>query len=78
MRRLSILTLAFAAAGLAHTEAARAQSAELPAASAPAPAAAADSVILDMREAFRRGDKARLASLLPLARGHALEPWAAY
>ena len=78
MRRLSILTLAFAAAGLAHTEAARAQSAELPATSAPAPAAAADSVILDMREAFRRGDKARLASLLPLARGHALEPWAAY
>ena len=78
MRRLSILTLAFAAAGLAHTEAARAQSAELPAASAPAPAATADSVILDMREAFRRGDKARLASLLPLVRGHALEPWAAY
>nr|WP_243457712.1 lytic transglycosylase domain-containing protein [Ottowia testudinis] len=31
-----------------------------------------------MREAFRRGDKARLTALLPLARGHALEPWAAY
>ena len=39
---------------------------------------ASDSVILDMREAFRRNDKARLASLLPLARGHVLEPWAAY
>ena len=37
-----------------------------------------DSVLLDMREAFRRGDKARLAALLPAARGHALEPWAAY
>ena len=44
----------------------------------PIDAAARDSVILDMREAFRRGDKARLASLLPQARGHGLEPWAAY
>ena len=43
-----------------------------------ATAAPSDSVILDMREAARRGDKARLTSLLPLARGHALEPWAAY
>ena len=43
-----------------------------------AAAAPSDSVILDMREAARRGDKARLTSLLPLARGHALEPWAAY
>ena len=43
-----------------------------------ATAAPSDSVILDMRDAFRRADKARLASLLPLARGHALEPWAAY
>ncbi len=37
-----------------------------------------DSVILDMREALRRNDRARLALLLPQARGHALEPWAAY
>ena len=43
-----------------------------------ATAAPSDSVIQDMRDAFRRADKARLASLLPLARGHALEPWAAY
>ena len=43
-----------------------------------ATAAPSDSVILDMRDAFRRADKARLANLLPLARGHALEPWAAY
>ncbi|MBP8161013.1 MAG: lytic transglycosylase domain-containing protein [Ottowia sp.] len=43
-----------------------------------AAAAPSDSVILDMRDAFRRADKARLANLLPLARGHALEPWAAY
>lgn len=40
--------------------------------------AVSDSVILDMREAARRGDKARMAALLPAARGHALEPWAAY
>ena len=49
-----------------------------PAAPSPLAAAPSDSVILDMREAARRGDKARLTSLLPLARGHALEPWAAY
>ena len=49
-----------------------------PIAALPIDAAARDSVILDMREAFRRGDKARLASLLPQARGHGLEPWAAY
>ncbi|ARU06084.1 lytic transglycosylase [Comamonas serinivorans] len=40
--------------------------------------AAADSVILDMQQAFRRGDTARLTALLPQARGHVLEPWAAY
>jgi len=37
-----------------------------------------DDVILEMSQAFRQGNKARLAQLLPLARGHALEPWAAY
>jgi soluble lytic murein transglycosylase len=37
-----------------------------------------DDVIVEMSQAFRQGNKARLAQLLPLARGHALEPWAAY
>jgi peptidoglycan lytic transglycosylase len=37
-----------------------------------------DDVILDMSQAFRQSDKARLSQLLPLARGHTLEPWAAY
>ncbi len=45
---------------------------------APAAAVPSDGVILDMREAYRRNDKARLSELLPLATGHALEPWAAY
>ena len=39
---------------------------------------AGDSLILDMNQAFRAKDKGRLAQLLPQARGHALEPWAAY
>lgn len=37
-----------------------------------------DDVVVQMKQAFQRGDKARLAALLPQARGHALEPWAAY
>lgn len=37
-----------------------------------------DEVILEMQRAFARGDRARLAQLLPQAQGHALEPWAAY
>ena len=37
-----------------------------------------DNTIVEMNKAFKRGDKARLAQLLPQARGHALEPWAAY
>ena len=41
-------------------------------------ASPADSVLLDMRDASRRGNRARLTALLPQARGHALEPWAAY
>ena len=39
---------------------------------------AGDNVIVEMNKASRRGDKARLAQLLPQARGHALEAWAAY
>ncbi|WP_397407760.1 transglycosylase SLT domain-containing protein [Polaromonas sp.] len=37
-----------------------------------------DEVLQEMNKAFKRGDKARLAQLLPQAQGHALEPWAAY
>lgn len=37
-----------------------------------------DDVLLEMQQAFRQGNKARLAQLLPQAQGHALEPWAAY
>ena len=38
----------------------------------------ADQVLIDMQHAFRKKDRALLAQLLPQARGHALEPWAAY
>ncbi|MCZ8255571.1 MAG: lytic transglycosylase domain-containing protein, partial [Polaromonas sp.] len=44
----------------------------------PASASAADNVIIEMNKASKRGDKGRMAQLLPQARGHALEPWAAY
>lgn len=37
-----------------------------------------DDTLLEMQQAFRKGDKSRLAALLPAARGHLLEPWAAY
>lgn len=37
-----------------------------------------DDVLLEMNKAFKRGDKNKLAQLLPQARGHTLEPWAAY
>ena len=40
--------------------------------------AAGDNLVVEMNKAFRRGDKARLSQLLPQARGHALESWAAY
>lgn len=53
---------------------------------APAPAqtsatngnGAGDNVLVEMNKAFKRGDKGRMAQLLPQARGHMLEPWAAY
>ncbi|MDP3172667.1 MAG: transglycosylase SLT domain-containing protein, partial [Polaromonas sp.] len=38
----------------------------------------ADEVLVEMNQAFKRGDKIRLSALLPQVRGHALEPWAAY
>ncbi|MDO8276668.1 MAG: hypothetical protein Q7T63_00925, partial [Burkholderiaceae bacterium] len=36
-----------------------------------------DDVILEMSQAFKRADRKKLSQLLPQARGHALEPWAA-
>ena len=41
---------------------------------------AADEVILEMSQAFNKGNgnARRLTTLLPKARGHVLEPWAAY
>ena len=39
---------------------------------------AGDDVLIEMQKAFRKKDENRLAQLLPGARGHALEPWAAY
>jgi len=40
--------------------------------------AKADAVITDMAQAFKRGDRKRLSALLPQAKGHPLEAWAAY
>ncbi len=37
-----------------------------------------DDTLLEMQQAFRKGDRKKLELLLPAARGHALEPWAAY
>ena len=37
-----------------------------------------DSVIVEMNQAFKRGDRKKLTALLPQAKGHALEPYAAY
>ncbi|MCM2348067.1 lytic transglycosylase domain-containing protein [Acidovorax soli] len=37
-----------------------------------------DETLLEMQQAFRKGDRKKLEQLLPAARGHALEPWAAY
>jgi soluble lytic murein transglycosylase len=59
-----IMATALATAGVA-----RAQSPSL---------SKADEAVLEMKEAFRKGDRKRLAALLPQARGHVLEPWAAY
>jgi soluble lytic murein transglycosylase len=44
----------------------------------PTPDNRADALILEMQQASRSKDKARLAALLPQVRGHVLEPWAAY
>ena len=37
-----------------------------------------DDLILEMNQAFRLGNRQKLSQLLPQARGHILEPWAAY
>ena len=37
-----------------------------------------NDTIVAMHAAFERNDQAQLTALLPLTRGHALEPWAAY
>ena len=42
------------------------------------PADTADAVFIDMSQAFQKGDRKRLATLLPQAKGHILEPWAAF
>lgn len=67
----AVLTAA-ACAGAAFPAAAQSQT------EAPAALSRADEIILEMGQAHKRGDRARLSALLPQARGHALEPWAAY
>ena len=44
----------------------------------PRPQTADDAVILDMNQAFKKGDRRRLSALLPQVQGHVLEPWGAY
>ncbi len=43
-----------------------------------ATASQSDAVILEMNQAFKKGDSKRLSALLPQVRGHTLEPWATY
>ncbi len=37
-----------------------------------------DDTLIEMQQAFRKGDRKKLDQLLPTVRGHVLEPWAAY
>ena len=37
-----------------------------------------DDAILEMSQAFKKGERKRLTALLPQVQGHALEPWGAY
>ena len=39
---------------------------------------AGDNLVIEMNQAFKRGDRKKLSALLPQAKGHALEPYAAY
>ena len=50
----------------------------LASAQAPGPVTSADQAMLEIKQAYERGDRARLQALLPQVRGHLLEPWAAY
>jgi soluble lytic murein transglycosylase len=43
-----------------------------------AQSATGDNVIIEMNQAFKRGDRKKLSTLLPQAKGHPLEPYAAY
>ena len=45
---------------------------------ATAQSASGDNLIIEMNQAFKRGDRKKLTTLLPQAKGHALEPYAAY
>jgi len=45
---------------------------------ATAQTAPGDNLIIDMNQAFKRGDRKKLSALLPQAKGHVLEPYAAY
>nr|WP_315426810.1 transglycosylase SLT domain-containing protein [uncultured Albidiferax sp.] len=65
----AILTSLTLALGLVFSGAACSQSKSDP---------AGDGTILDMAQAFKKGDRKRLTALLPQVRGHLLEPWAAY
>lgn len=83
MQLPKILTpLAASALLVGLSPAALAQSASLVSSASPAATATlfqrGDDVLLQMQQAFRKSDRKRLAELLPQARGHALEPWAAY
>jgi soluble lytic murein transglycosylase len=50
----------------------------VPTKSKPRAQSASDAPIVDMQQAFKKGDRKRLAALLPQVQGHALEPWGAY
>ncbi len=76
MQLKPILTAGFALVGLIAALAAPAASAQ--GGPSAAQAAQADEAIVQMQQAARRGDRARLAALLPRTRGHILEPWAHY
>ncbi|MFM2209726.1 MAG: hypothetical protein RIQ96_1369 [Pseudomonadota bacterium] len=82
MQFRTILTLIAVAAsagfGAASGALAQGTSASPALAAAPRTDERTDAVVLEMQQAFRRGDKRRLSQLLPQTRGHILEPWAAY
>ena len=75
MQFRAILTSISLLGGLLGSAGANAQAAD---AAPPRVATRADDSIVEMHQAFRKGDRKRLSALLPQARGHLLEPWAAY